>query len=87
MWESDKIYIDTEHALEETGDLITPIKQGWISKNQVVSISEAIESNQKITKSGTRFFKSVGMALFDVITADLIYKKALEQKIGTTINI
>jgi ornithine cyclodeaminase/alanine dehydrogenase-like protein (mu-crystallin family) len=83
----DKIYIDTEHALEETGDLITPIKQGWISKEKIVSISEAIKNNQKITKSGTRFFKSVGMALFDVITADLIYKKALEQNIGTTVNI
>ena len=83
----EKIYIDTEHAFKETGDLITPIKQGWIKKEQVISIAKAIENSQKINKSDTSFFKSVGMALFDVVTTDLIYRKALEQKIGTNVNI
>jgi ornithine cyclodeaminase len=83
----DKIYIDTEHAFEETGDLITPIKQGWIRKEQVVSIADAIQNNSIIIKDGISFFKSVGMALFDVVTADLIYKKAMELKIGEMVNI
>ncbi len=82
-----KVYIDTEHALEETGDLLTPINQGWINKEQVVSIASAIKSDQKSSGDVPSFFKSVGMALFDVVTAGLIYKKALELKIGTIVNI
>ena len=34
----------------------------------------------------TRCFKSVGMGLFDVRTAQLIYEKALEKGIGQKLN-
>jgi ornithine cyclodeaminase len=85
--ELDKIYIDTEHAFDETGDLITPIKEGWIRKDQVHSLTDAIQNNYKDVNSGTSFFKSVGMALFDVVTADLVYRKAMELNIGTTVQI
>jgi len=85
--ELDKIYIDTEHAFEESGDLIIPIKQGWVRKEQVVLFTDAIQNDHKNIKSRTSFFKSVGMALFDIITADLVYKKAKELNIGTTVKI
>ncbi|HKI78105.1 MAG TPA: ornithine cyclodeaminase family protein [Ignavibacteriaceae bacterium] len=83
--ELDKIYIDTEHAFEETGDLITPIQKGWIKKEQVVSIADAIQNDCKGVNSGTSFFKSVGMALFDIVIAELIFKKSKEKKLGTTV--
>jgi len=33
---------------------------------------------------GTTLFKSVGMALFDLVAADLIFRKAVEKGIGST---
>jgi ornithine cyclodeaminase len=35
--------------------------------------------------SGTTFFKTVGMALFDLTTARLAYANALEQGLGTAL--
>jgi len=32
-------------------------------------------------------FKSVGMAAFDLVAADLVYQKALENKIGIDVNL
>lgn len=33
----------------------------------------------------TKFFKSVGMALFDLMVAKSIYERALEKNVGTKV--
>ncbi|UCG28506.1 MAG: hypothetical protein JSV24_03860, partial [Bacteroidales bacterium] len=83
----EQIFIDTGHALAETGDLIDPLKQGWIREDQVFTMGKLIMGERKIDFSGTNLFKSVGMALFDLVVSDFIYREAKEQGIGTEVEI
>lgn len=79
----DHVFIDTDHALHETGDIITPINEGWILKEDVVSIGKILTGEMKLPKnSNPTLFKSVGMALFDVVTANMIYCIAKEKGFG-----
>jgi len=80
----DKIYIDVEFAKEETGDLINPLKEGWIKEEQIQTLGTVLD--EKLNVETTTLYKSVGMALFDTYVAEYIYKKALELNIGTTLN-
>ncbi|HPL54063.1 MAG TPA: ornithine cyclodeaminase family protein [Bacillota bacterium] len=81
----DKIYVDVDFAKEESGDLITPCEKGWFREDNIQTLYSAVKSNS-INRNKTTFFKSVGMALFDIFVAGKIYKKALEQGIGQRIN-
>ncbi len=77
----DDVYIDVEFAKEETGDLATPIAQGLISEEKIHTLGKYLDKD--INTSGTTFYKSVGMALFDISVADYIYNRAKELGIGT----
>jgi ornithine cyclodeaminase len=84
----DKVFIDTGHGLEESGDLITPLQQNWISREQIFTFAEHLHGTQTAIRAGeTTLFKSVGMALFDIVIAELIYRKALQKNIGQKIRV
>lgn len=81
-----QVFIDTEHGLEESGDLITPLQQKLIRREQIVTFGKYLSIKQTFGPIGeTTLFKSVGMALFDIVVAELIYRRALERKIGQEI--
>lgn len=80
----DDIYIDVDFAKEETGDLINPLKEGWIQESQVHTLGQFLD--QKLDVEKTTLYKSVGMALFDIFVANYIYEKAIENKIGTNLD-
>ncbi|EJO5348027.1 ornithine cyclodeaminase family protein [Clostridium botulinum] len=86
---ADKIYLDSKEAvLSEAGDFIIPMQKGIIGKDAITGelgqiISKEIqgrESAEEIT-----LFKSVGIAVQDIVTAHKIYEKALKNKIGKQI--
>lgn len=81
---ANHIFVDTLHAIEESGDLVVPLQKGWITRDQVKTLGHVLteDSGVKNCSGETRVFKSVGMALFDVNIAGLIYKKALEKGLG-----
>lgn len=81
---SEAIYIDTDHALQESGDLITPLKEKWITEEKIKLFSDVITS-ENFKKPETVFFKSVGMALFDLFAAQKIYDIAKKNNIGQNI--
>lgn len=81
-----EIYVDTPLAREETGDLLTPLQKRWIDPGQITPISTLITEGKKCDSS-TTLFKSVGMALFDVVVAQQLYTKAQGMSIGTTVTI
>ncbi|MCR2043926.1 ornithine cyclodeaminase family protein [Anaerosalibacter massiliensis] len=80
----NKVYIDTEFAKEETGDLSQPIEKGLLKDSQIETFGDYLlnERNKEEIVKGTTWFKSVGMALFDIVVAQLIYEKAKEKGIG-----
>ena len=83
------VLIDTDHALEESGDLIVPLQNNWIKQEQVMTLGRFLIENkpQDDMKNETTFFKSVGMALFDVCASKLIYEKAIQKGLGQNITL
>ncbi|GAA0428072.1 ornithine cyclodeaminase family protein [Lentibacillus halophilus] len=87
---ADALFVDTEHAIVESGDMAVPLEKGWITKDSIMTMSRHIEKKTQINSDnnpGTTVFKSTGMALFDVVVANLIYKKALENNTGTKLSM
>ncbi|MEZ4885973.1 MAG: ornithine cyclodeaminase family protein [Chitinophagales bacterium] len=77
-----EIYTDTTYALQECGDLATPIAENWLQKEQVKRLGQVIEGKTIVAEASTTCYKSVGMALFDVMVAEQIYQKACEMGVG-----
>lgn len=73
MRELKQVFVDTMHGLVEAGDLLVPLQNGIISKEQVVPVSDLL-SGKVHAEGETRFFKSVGMAAFDLYAAKLVYE-------------
>ena len=82
-------YTELPYACEESGDLKIPLEKGVLTQKRVHFIEDLIEDTKQghpHEQNETRCFKSVGMGLFDVRTAQLIYEKALEKGIGQKLN-
>jgi len=81
------VFVDTEHALQESGDLIVPLRNDWIRQDQVMTLGRFLaehRSEGQISKE-TTLFKSVGMALFDVCASRFIYERAIQKGLGQKI--
>ena len=73
---ADKVYVDTLHALEETGDIIFPLQNGYLDKEKIMHLSVAFDMR---AARGTYLYKSVGGASFDLFSAKTIFKIAQKQ--------
>ena len=84
-----KVYVDTEQAAHESGDVLVPIEQKWITKEQIQTLGSYMlqQGDKDAVKEETTFFKSVGMATFDLAVSQLIYQKALEKGLGQKIEL
>ena len=83
------VFIDTDHALEESGDLIVPLQNNWIKAEQIMTLGRFLiekRPTEEVIKE-TTLFKSVGMALFDVCASKLIYEKAIQKDLGQKITL
>lgn len=75
----DNVYIELPYALEESGDLSQPLEAGRLKKENAVLMSDYLAGERKEIKEGeTTYFKSVGMALFDICAANKLLEKAKE---------
>jgi len=86
-----KFVADTiEACLNESGDIIIPIQEGALDESHIhAELGEIIigkkpsrESDEEIT-----LFKSNGLAIQDVTTAKLVYDRAVQQGIGTEVEL
>jgi ornithine cyclodeaminase len=82
----DEVVIDTNLASKESGDLRIPLMNKLINKNQLYRLGQLISGEKEIDPKKTTLFKSVGMALFDLLAAETIYKKAKEKGLGTEVD-
>jgi len=78
-----RIVVDTyAGALVEAGDLLIPLKNSAITRAHIVADLHEIASGKKQGRTSNHdvtLFKSVGCALEDLVTADLIYRKAISK--------
>lgn len=81
----DQVWIDAEHGKQESGDLIDPVKYQWIDPSQLRLITDLI-GKCKFTK-GTRLYKTVGLGIFDLFAAQLVYDQCKEHDLGEDIDL
>jgi ornithine cyclodeaminase/alanine dehydrogenase-like protein (mu-crystallin family) len=69
----DYVFIDTEHGLTESGDLIDPLRKNLIPENKFCTAHDLVSGKVKPGRS-TRLFKTVGHAAFDLFASVLVYE-------------
>jgi ornithine cyclodeaminase len=78
-----RIVVDTyDGALAEAGDLLIPLRDGVITREQIEADLHEIASGKKPGRGSAAeitLFKSVGCALEDLVTAKLIYERATHE--------
>ena len=82
IWDvADKVYIELPYACEESGDLSQPLAEGRLTMDRTVLMDQFLKSgaDEEETARGTTYFKSVGMALFDICAAKYLLEKAKER--------
>ncbi len=81
--EVDRVYVDTLHALDETGDLMGPISAGTLEREAIHPLAEILPSGRTEAPRGkARLFKSVGLSVFDLYAARAILALGREKKEG-----
>jgi len=76
-----------DQARMEAGELILPVEKGLLTWERVQEVCQVVNGTASGRKSSTdiTLFKSLGLAIEDVATAVLMYRKAVTQKIGKEI--
>lgn len=85
----NNVYTELPYACEETGDLRIPLESGKLKEENVRYMEDLIydiKNGVPHKHNSTTFFKSVGMGIFDVCTASLVYDMAIQKGIGQKIN-
>jgi alanine dehydrogenase len=86
-----KIVVDSREAImAECGDILLALQEKSIGENAIhAEIGEVLAGTQPGRKKGDEItlYKSVGIAIQDVAAAHLVYRKALEKGVGTTVDI
>ncbi len=85
-----RIFVDRrESALNEAGDYLLAAKEGLITPESILGeIGELLIGTKTGRASATEItlFKSLGLAIEDVVSADYLYQKAKAQQTGTWID-
>jgi ornithine cyclodeaminase/alanine dehydrogenase len=86
-----KVVVDSRDAImAECGDILLALKEKSVSENVIHGeIGEVLAGTKpgRTSADEITLYKSVGIAIQDVATADLVYRKALERKVGTSVEI
>ena len=86
-----KVVVDSREAImAECGDILLAIKEKTIAENHVhAEIGEVLAGTKsgRSNASEVTLYKSVGIAIQDVATAQLVYHKALKLKVGTNVEV
>ena len=84
-----KIIVDSRDAImAECGDILLALKEKSIAENAIhAEIGEVLAKSKsgRTNQDEITLYKSVGIAIQDVATANLVYRKALDKRVGTTV--
>jgi alanine dehydrogenase len=86
-----KIVVDSREAImAECGDILLAIQEKAITANSLhAEIGEVLAGKKpgRTSSDEITLYKAVGIAIQDVATAHLVYRKALERNVGTNIEV
>ncbi len=84
---ASKIYFDSEEAvLSEAGDILIPLEQGIITKDDFTGDIGDVLLGKVVGRENDEeiiVYENVGIGVLDLMTARAIYLKAVESKVGT----
>ncbi len=85
-----RLVVDSrDAALRESGDILRPIAEGRFSASHVTAELGEVACRKKPGRANDRevtLFKSLGLAVEDLVAADLAYRRACEKGLGTTLS-
>ena len=85
-----RIFVDRrESALNEAGDYLLAAKEGAVTPESIVAeVGEVVIGSKKGRTSLTEItlFKSLGLAIEDVVSADYLFRKAQTEDAGTWVD-
>lgn len=88
---SAKLIVDSREAvLAESGDILIPIREGFITEGHIYAELGEIVIGRKagrVSENEITLWKSVGLAIQDAATAKLAYQKAQEMNVGREIKL
>jgi ornithine cyclodeaminase/alanine dehydrogenase-like protein (mu-crystallin family) len=83
--------VDSREAImAECGDILLALKENAITEKNIDAEIGEVLAGSKTGRSSPEeitLYKSVGVAIQDIATANLVYQKALQQKVGTEVII
>lgn len=86
-----RVFVDRIQAAQnEAGDLLIPINNGEITLDHIAGELGQVINGTLIGRSNAEeitFFKSVGTAMQDAVTASVVYRKALAEGVGQEISL
>ena len=78
-FENARVFVDTDEALQKSGDLLVPMQHGALKADDVrgtlTTLCKGVATGRKNDTERT-VFKSVGTALEDLAAAVLVYESA-----------
>lgn len=84
---ASKIYFDSEEAvLSEAGDILIPLEQGIITKDDFTGDIGDVLLDKVVGRENDEeiiVYENVGIGVLDLMTARAIYLKAVEAEVGT----
>jgi ornithine cyclodeaminase len=85
-----RIFVDRrESALSEAGDYLLAAKEGAVTPESILGEIGELLIGAKIGRTSATditLFKSLGLAVEDVVSADYLYRKAVSQNAGTSVD-
>jgi ornithine cyclodeaminase/alanine dehydrogenase-like protein (mu-crystallin family) len=85
------LYVDSrEAALVESGDVVMGIREGRFAASHIAGELGAVIAGTAPGRRSPRdvtIFKSLGLAVEDVVTADLIYRRAVAMDVGQELEL
>jgi ornithine cyclodeaminase/alanine dehydrogenase len=80
----DRIVVDTQLALKESGDALLASQEGTLDALKVVELADIVvgKASGRASKDEVTLFKSVGTAVQDIVIGYAVYKEAIRRGLG-----
>jgi ornithine cyclodeaminase len=86
-----RLFVDSRAAaIVESGDVVLGMKEQRFDERHIAGeLGEVVlgRAQGRVEANGVTVFKSLGMAVEDVVTADLVYRRAVETGAGTELTL
>lgn len=86
-----RLFVDSRQAaVVESGDVVLGMKEGRFGESHIIGeLGDLVLGRMagRTSAAEVTIFKSLGMAVEDVVSADLVYRKALETGVGTELSL